>query len=187
MSATTTYDSGAIMHGDYRYLLWRTYAPGLTYSFAGPGANFNSRHLLWVMCNPSTADASYDDPTVRRIRDFTTAAGYSGLSVVNLWGFRSKLPADLVGATDPTGPANWHHVERALWSHFVVVAAWGSLAGVTPDMATAQVRAFLRVARAARGDLVLRCLGTTARGQPRHPLMVRSGQPLVPWQYVGPG
>ena len=54
--------------------------------------------VVWVMLNPSTADANKDDPTLRRIIQFSDGWGYGGLLVVNLLPFRSSNPAE-VGLT----------------------------------------------------------------------------------------
>ena len=41
------------------------------------------RVCCWIMLNPSTADATTDDPTIRRCIGFTHAWGYDALTVVS--------------------------------------------------------------------------------------------------------
>jgi hypothetical protein len=51
----------------------------------------------FVMLNPSTADDTYDDPTIRRCVQFATRWGYDALSVRNLFPWRATDPGDLFG------------------------------------------------------------------------------------------
>jgi hypothetical protein len=128
---------------------------------------------LFVMLNPSTADATIDDPTIRRCRGFARAWGCNGLTVLNLYALRSPEPAALWRATDPVGPENDSYLHRVAREYGDVVCAWGSNA--RPD----RVAAFLRIMAGASARLW--CLGTTKNGSPRHPLYVRADQALEPW------
>jgi hypothetical protein len=62
--------------GTWRYYLARHWAP-------------KGEALAFVMLNPSTADATVDDPTIRRCIGFARRDGYAGLVVVNLFALRS--------------------------------------------------------------------------------------------------
>ena len=64
------------------------------------------RWAVFIMLNPSTADARQDDPTIRRCIAFADAWGYKGLCVLNLYAFRSSDPTDLIYASDAVGPNN---------------------------------------------------------------------------------
>ncbi len=66
------------------------------------------------MLNPSTADASVDDPTIRRCMGFSRRLGYQGMVVVNLFAWRSPKPSELSKADDPVGPDNNWHIEEAI-------------------------------------------------------------------------
>ncbi len=127
------------------------------------------------MLNPSTADAAADDPTIRRCIGFARAWGFGALEVVNLFAYRATRPADLFAADDPVGPRNDRFVRAAARSAAMVVAAWGVHG--TRRGRDADVLATLRILGSVH------CLGTTKRGQPRHPLFVRgetAAQLLLP-------
>ncbi len=75
---------GAVLSscGRFRYKLWRVWD--------------NSKDkVLFLMHNPSTADASMDDPTIRRCIGFARNWGYGGIYVGNLTAFRATNPEDL--------------------------------------------------------------------------------------------
>lgn len=131
--------------------------------------------VLFVMLNPSTADATTDDPTIRRCMAFARREGGSVLDVVNLYGLRSPEPKALRGVADPVGPDNDTHLRLCLQFADLVIFGWGADEG--------PIRGRSKVV----GDLALalgrtpQCLGTTKSGAPRHPLFVRADQQLVPW------
>lgn len=117
----------------------------------------------FVMLNPSTADGTRDDPTIRRCVGFARAWGCGGLVVVNLFAFRSPRPSDLAIVPDPVGPENDTHVLDVCQDAAIVVAAWGA-EPVARDRAEHVVQLLAGVR--------LECLGKTKGGFPRHPLYV---------------
>lgn len=138
----------------YRYALWRKW------SDAPP--------VLFVMLNPSTADETQDDPTIRRCMAFARQWGHGGLIVGNLFALRSPHPADLRTCADPIGPDNDAWLIRLAQQSTAAVAAWGNHG------------AFMnRGQEVAARFPKLRCLGLTKRGQPRHPLYVPADASLV--------
>lgn len=147
--------------GRYRYRLERRWAPGAP--------------LLWVMLNPSTADATEDDNTIRRVVRFTQREGFGAAVVVNLFAWRATDPTDLFRCVGPEGPDNDWHLMREACEAARVVVAWGNVSG---RMLPARVRRVLE----QLAPRELWCLGTTAAGHPRHPLYVRADQPLVLWR-----
>lgn len=165
-SLLPTPDRGADLSpcGRYRYRLWRRWGSGDS--------------ALFVMLNPSTADADIDDPTIRRCIGFARRWGFGGLEVVNLYGARATDPDEIDAWHDPIGRDNDRAILDAAARAALLVCAWG---------ATVRRLRFL-----ARGldrerevlDLLaghrLHCLGTTKGGHPRHPLYVRGDVGLVP-------
>jgi hypothetical protein len=139
--------------GTYRYELTR-----------GP----LNRPAVFVMLNPSTADASIDDPTIRRCRGFARAWGCGGLVVVNAFALRATNPAALRTHPDPVGPYN-----------DAVLATLGIARPRTRHRGLGSARdparpGQARPCAAARcGRTQPMCLGVTKDGHPRHPLYVR--------------
>lgn len=146
----------------YRYALLRRWA-------YGPLA-------LWVMLNPSTADAFSEDSTSRRVISFSRAWHCGGMIAVNLFGLRSTDPRALRTHDSPVGPDNdrvisWHlSADGPLVGP--VVAAWGvhgALNGRDQKMLQLLAEHGRRV----------RCLGLTSKGHPRDPLYVPNSATLT--------
>jgi hypothetical protein len=120
--------------------------------------------VMFVGLNPSTADETLDDPTIRRCIGFAKSWGYGALVMTNLFAFRSTDPRAMASADDPIGnPFNDVSIERIAQLVDLTVVAWGSYG----DRAPARVGQVL----ALIGDVY--CLGVTKSGQPRHPLYLR--------------
>lgn len=135
--------------GLYRYSLTREWDPELG-------------RVLFVMLNPSTADARSDDPTIWRCIAFAMSWGFGSLEVVNLFAYRATCPHALVEVADPIGPENDRHIGEAVDRANLVIAAWGCRGGLYRR--DAAVRPYMAAAK---------CLGVTKAGHPRHPLYVK--------------
>lgn len=133
------------------------------------------KHVLFVMLNPSRADAVEDDPTIRRCIGFARREGAAALGVVNLYAYRSPTPTVLRSVADPVGPENEEHLIAALRTHDVVICAWGADEGPIRGRSRGVARLALREQK------LLWCLGTTRHGHPRHPLYLAGDTPLAPW------
>lgn len=147
----------------YRHVLWRRWGDEL---------------LGFVMLNPSTADATEDDPTIRRCIGFAEREGFGGIQVANLFDLRATDPTELRTSEHPL--VHPEHQDPFSWLSdcTVVIAAWG---GVHRSLRwrVAQVTEL-----AASRGLSLFCLGTTKAGDPRHPLYLRGDAPLVRWEFA---
>ncbi len=144
--------------GRYRWWLSRSWEGG-------------NGSVCFVMLNPSTADASHDDPTIRRCIGFAKWWGFQSLTVRNLFAFRATDPRELLKADDPTGGEQGDDQIRAAKNAHMIVVAWGSKVPFGRDQQA------LRLLRGAE----LKCLGLTKSGFPRHPLYVKSATTLVPF------
>jgi hypothetical protein len=78
------------------------------------------------MLNPSTADATFDDPTIRRCIGFAKSWGYGGLLVGNLFAFRATKPKDLLKAEDPVGKDNIRYLQEMFSQSEIIICAWGN-------------------------------------------------------------
>lgn len=137
---------------------------------------------LWVMLNPSTADAEVDDPTIRRCMAFSRGWGHGGIAVVNLYAYRTPSPkvlfeqAKSMSHLGVVGPENDAWIDAHLRTISVqsrVIVAWGA------QGETSRTDEVLTIIR-ARGFQPM-CLGTTQNGAPRHPLYVRADTRLMEW------
>jgi hypothetical protein len=140
--------------GRYRYRLTRTWGRGGT--------------LAFILLNPSTADASRDDPTLRRCIGLARRWGYGSIEVVNLFAWRATHPEDLRKAAAPVGPGNGRALRRALRRAEAVVVAWGNQGA----WRNAGPRLLGRLLRDSR-EREIACVGWTRLGHPRHVLYVR--------------
>lgn len=145
--------------GRYRYLLRRVW------DHAKPRA-------LFVMLNPSTADAEIDDATIRSCIRLSTGLGYGSFEVVNLFGLRATNPAELEKAADPIGPRNADVGDAAINRCDIVICAWGA-----HHMAERRARDMVAWVRGWKPAAY--CFGTAKSGAPKHPLYIKSGTPLV--------
>ena len=79
-----------------------------------------------MMLNPSTADSTLDDPTIRRCIGFAKAWEYGALEVVNLFSYRATKVPDLKKAAVSNGAESDAHLQAAISGASLVVAAWGN-------------------------------------------------------------
>ena len=125
--------------------------------------------LLFILLNPSIADATRDDPTNRRGIGFARLWGFGSIIFVNLFAFRSPKPKVMKAYHSPIGPDNDRHILEQVKLADRVVLAWGNDGGwIGRDR---QVRELLAGVECYR-------FGTTKVGHPRHPLYLRTDQPL---------
>jgi len=145
----------------YRYSLRRSWDVG-----AG--------RCLFVMLNPSTADALRDDLTIKKCIGFSQKWGFSDLEVVNLFAFRATYPYQLLEANDPIGPENDEAIATAMKRCSMALVAWGDVpTRINPRVA--QVNQILATIQAY-------CLGRTKAGNPKHPSRLAYATSLENWR-----
>lgn len=146
--------------GKYRYLLRRVW-------------DYERIRALFIMLNPSTADAKVDDPTIRSCVRLCKDNNFGSLEVVNLFGYRATDPQSLLEVDDPIGPKNDNCIGAAISRCDLIICAWGAhkMAGHRGNDVWNEVLCYHRPA--------VFCFGVNKDKSPRHPLYVKSGTSLV--------
>lgn len=107
--------SDAIFSEDkrYRYLLMREW-------------DHNKPALMIIGLNPSTADETKNDPTIRRCIGFAKIWGYGKLFVTNLFAFRATYPEQLFISKNPIGVENDSWIKKISKDADKIVLAYGN-------------------------------------------------------------
>lgn len=141
----------------YRFTLWRVWDHSLP-------------RVAFVGLNPSTADATKDDPTIRRCVGFARSHGYGSLTMLNLWALRATDPYDLTGEETNEEDANLDAIAAVSATVTRVVGAWGA-----HPKAERRMGAVVPIIREWW------CLDETAGGMPRHPLYLKATCQMKRW------
>jgi hypothetical protein len=162
-----TEKSGAVISecGKYRYHLWRRWDMDLP-------------TMVWVMLNPSTADATEDDPTIRRCIGFAKREGCGGISVLNVFAYRATDPVELTKVADPVGPKNEAYLcyARNVSLMTILVCGWGKQ---RPGKVLREAYRNAGVILTCRNA---HCFGKNQDGSPKHPLYLPSNAKLEEWR-----
>ena len=145
--------------GKFRYWLVRKWNPGENY-------------ICWIMLNPSTTDASKDDPTIKRCITFSKKWGFDGLYVVNLYAYRATDPKELKKAGFPKGEFNDFFVKFIASICKKVVCAWG-------NHGQYKNRYYEILKLLLPHSVKVYSLGYTKTKQPKHPLYVCGDTELI--------
>jgi len=139
------------------------------------------RTVVWLMLNPSTADAVKDDQTLRKVLGFSSRWNYEHVVVVNLFAYRATDPREMIevahahksrtGLIDPVGLDNDRHILAAAAEAELIVCGWGAHARRADPLRAGEVMSKLDRSK-------LRCLKLTAAGDPGHPLTLPYYLPL---------
>ena len=129
--------------------------------------------VLFICLNPSTADETVNDPTVRRCLGYTERWGYDRLLVGNAFAYRATDPKVMRAAADPVGSDNDVWLLAMVGEAQRVVCAWGANC--------AHQHRENRLIELLSGFDHLYALGLTAAGFPRHPLYMRANVEPVPF------
>lgn len=146
----------------WRYTLWRRFTPNAQLE----------RMCVFIGLNPSTADETQDDPTIRRCIQFSKDWGFAGYVMLNLFAFRATDPKDMKAVADPIGEQNNEAIFQVTRGAGRVVAAWG-------NHGLYRYRSVF--VREMLPDATYH-LGLTKSGQPKHPLYLRRDTVPVLWE-----
>ncbi len=148
----------------YRYELFR-------------GWDITKPAIMFIMLNPSKADATENDPTIRRCINFAKSWGYGGLFVCNLFAYRATNPSELLNTVDnPESEANILYLKKTIALADKVICAWGN----SPIIKKKHIPENI-------GKLIFanthKCyhLGLSNNGTPKHPLYLKSTTTPIPF------
>lgn len=149
----------------YRWKLWRGFE------------EHDQAYCNFIMLNPSTANETENDATLRRCIRFARDFGYRALVVTNLFAYRSTDPADLYRFPERrrVGVENDEAILTTAWNAGLVICAWGNH-GVLARRSTI-VRAMLE-----KNAISLYHLGLTRSGEPLHPLRLSANLRPKIWE-----
>lgn len=148
---------------EYRYALWRVWDDSLPF-------------VQFIGLNPSTADASKDDPTIRKCRGFAQRWGYGGICMTNLFAWRDTKPANMKKAESPIGEDNNRWLKEVYSEASLTIAAWGNDGSF--------LNRHLEVEKMLSPLTVLKLNVKT--GQPGHPLYIPYETKPFQWILDGP-
>ena len=140
------------------------------------GDRFPERYVLFIGMNPSTADATVNDPTCAREWNFARREGFTGMVKANVGDYRATDPKSLLApGVVASSPANLPTILEAARGAALVVICHGKLN-------KALAPAGREIVSALRADGIrLFCFGINADGSPKHPLYQRLDAPLIPF------
>ena len=158
----------------HRYSLCRILGSGLKFVDAP------ERYVV-LLCgyNPSTANESDNDQTIRKECVFAEKINATHLIKVNLFAGVSTDPNDLTAFNDPIGPENDAILRAAIATADLCVAVWGAPKGRWKTKLQ-----FLEREDDVRVLASWQCYGTTKDGHPRHPLYLPYRTPLERWHPI---
>ncbi len=135
--------------------------------------------VLWIGLNPSTADASFNDPTIWREMDFSMSWDHDAMVKCNIADYRATKPEMLLAdGVVPRSRINIPMIRDIAKHADRIVCAWGAPHRRLVPLA-------IDVEQALRDDgHELWCLGLTKGGGPRHPLYVPATTPLIKFREV---
>lgn len=132
-------------------------------------------YVQFIGLNPSTADETKDDPTIRRCIQFAKDWGYGAMCMTNLFAWRDTLPENMRKVAEPIGEQNDGYLETVSKQAGIVICAWGK-----DGKHLYRQTKFKGMAR--EWGITLHCLGLNGDGTPKHPLYLK--KTLQPMSYV---
>jgi hypothetical protein len=143
-------------------------APGYRYRLEVSTRLNNSKRLVVIQLNPSTANGKKSDPTIGKVSLWAKENGFGKVAFLNLFAYRSPDPDALAGLEYDilVGPKNDHFTRITLAPKEVtVVCAWGRVGRAIESHCSQRLGFLLRL----MGRRAVYSVGELVRGQfPRH-------------------
>ncbi len=160
----------------YRYTLWREWQCQPVWGSCGLPSGHTGQHdayakyLMVIGLNPSTADETKDDPTIRKCIGFAERWGFGALCMTNLFAWRDTKPENMKRVLVPEGETidsetsrNCYWLRKIAGGAGMILAAWGKHGSYRDRAET--VRRILHGRK-------LHALKLNQDGSPMHPLYV---------------
>ncbi len=167
--------------GLYRYRLERDHLPPLAECIIDDDTlhPLAGKVVAFFGINPSTADASVDDATVRKWIGFCRRWGVARFIVGNVFSYRATDVKELARVLDVKGQSHHAHLYDIIKEADVLVPCWGN-SNKVPARLRPSVGDLLSTLTMS-GKPVMH-FGLTTGGDPMHPLMLAYSTPLIPWE-----
>jgi hypothetical protein len=131
--------------------------------------------------NPSVADATTNDPTIRKDIGFARRLGWRRVIKANKFTYRATDVRELASCAAPNHPDADDALRGIFADADVLVPCWGPLAKLPKRLRDRWIEVTAMMAEAGKPVM---CFGTARDGQPRHTLMLAYTTPLVPWMFA---
>jgi hypothetical protein len=160
----------------YRFTLWRDWDSDLLTGCSDDLPN-SDKYVQFIGLNPSTADETINDPTIRRCVDFSKRWGYGAFCMTNIFPFRATDPNDMMEHAEPAEMrienAKW--VERIAEGAGLIICAWGKHGSHLK-----RGEKFIEHLRDIK-QFNVHHLGLNGDGSPKHPLYLKSTTRPIPF------
>jgi len=144
--------------------------------------HFESGHgiLNFILLNPSTATAQFNDPTIARCENYTLRHTYKTLVITNLFSWRDTSPKNMMasgkaGGTVNGDPKNIDRIIEHACNAKTVICGWG-------NHGQFQERSMQVTSTLHKANIRLFFLECNKSGEPKHPLYIaanRSAKPML--------
>ena len=123
--------------------------------------------ILYIMLNPSLADDKNDDPTIRRLINFTKKFNYGGFLVGNIFSTITPNPKE-IDKSKGMSDKNFEKLLNLINKVDQIVYAWGN---------SVEEPQLLK-------ELILspKCFGKNLNGTPKHPLYLPKNSKLIDYR-----
>ncbi|MBT4785494.1 MAG: DUF1643 domain-containing protein [Candidatus Marinimicrobia bacterium] len=120
--------------------------------------------ILFIMLNPSIANENIDDPTIKRLINFTKKFNYGGFFVANLFTYITPYSKTLDTSSGLT-KLNLKTIKNFVNKAEEVVYAWGNSIKEPEELKNLVENP--------------KCFGRNLNGTPKHPLYLPSNSKLI--------
>ena len=123
--------------------------------------------ILYIMLNPSLADDKNDDPTIRRLINFTKKFNYGGFLVGNIFTTITPNPKE-IDKSKGMSDKNFEKLLNLINNVDKIVYAWGNSVEEPQHLK----------------ELILspKCFGKNLNGTPKHPLYLPKNSLLIDYR-----